>query len=282
MIWGGRPELSFAAARARAPYQLLYETLGRLAETQPGWATLIDYGITPGGRGLRLIKIQRPDWNQAGRERPAALITGAIHGDEYLEIEHRLIAWFLKNKHDRPNLRQYLQAGGIIYVVPITNPDGYERNRRTNNNGADLNRDFDLPLEQQVGFRETETRSLANWLDQELSSSNARLKLSVDYHCCNGSLLYPWSFRHNSLPPVLEAAHARIGELMQEDIDPSYSVGPTGKVLGYLARGTAKDYFHAKYGTLAFTFEAKTRQIEAARFARHALWWEHLLQLLLE
>ena len=210
------------------------------------------------------------------------MITGALHGDEYLEIEHRLIAWFLKNKSEQPGVRHYFQSGGILYVVPIANPDGYDRNRRTNNHGSDLNRDFDLIPENMAGFREPETRSLAIWLEQEFELSNVRLTLSVDYHCCNGSLLYPWAYGHAKLPPAIEAAHDRIGKLMQQDIDRTYAVGPTGKILGYLARGTAKDYFYAKYGALAFTYEGKTRQKEASIFEKHTLWWDHVLPLLVE
>lgn len=271
-----------AADQPRVPYQLIFEALGQLAEQQAGWATIVDYGTTPGGRGLRLIKIQRPEWSDGTRERPAALIMGALHGDEYLAIEDRLAAWFLKHRNERPGIRRFLASGGILYIAPVTNPDGYDRDRRANNNGVDLNRDFALLPENTSGFREPETRSLASWLEQELYAANARLKLSVDYHCCNGSLLYPWSYRDAPLPADVMEAHARIGRLMQQDIDPKYAVGPTGKILGYHARGTSKDYFHAKYGALAFTYEGKARNAESGLFARHALWWDHVLELLVE
>ena len=51
-----------ATAGSLPTYQLLYETLGRLADQNTGWASVVDYGTSPGGRSLRLIKIQSPYW----------------------------------------------------------------------------------------------------------------------------------------------------------------------------------------------------------------------------
>jgi hypothetical protein len=40
--------------------------------------------------------------------------------------------------------KSFSTAGGIIFLVPIVNPDGYDGVRRENENGKDLNRDFDV------------------------------------------------------------------------------------------------------------------------------------------
>lgn len=246
-----------------------------LKDQHAGWVSVHDYGTTPQGRVLRVLKIESPA--RRGRAgRPAVLISGSTHGDEYLNIEDRLPAWFLENRDSSPGLMRYLDAGGVIYLVPILNPDGYENRTRGNSRGVDLNRDFDLVPAGEPKFSEPETKLLADWLDREITAAGVVLKLTVDYHCCNGSLLFPWSYTNDQLPADKLAGHVEIAQLMQQDIDPSYVYGSTGPVLGYLARGTSKDYYFAKYDALAFTYEGDYGN-ENRKFPKHTLWWDHIL-----
>lgn len=255
----------------RAPYHLLYAALEHLAGEQEGWADTINYGQTPGGRSLLAIKLYLPDSKQS--QRNAVLITGAIHGNEYLGIEHRLAAWMLVNRKKIKQIRTFIEHGGIIYLVPITNPDGYERNRRTNNYGIDLNRDFHFTNNSANSFRQPESRALADWLDKDLRNSQAKLALSVDYHCCASAILYPWNHHAAKLGESELSAHLKIGQLIQASFDPSYILGASSEVLNYESKGTAKDYYHAKYGALAFTFEGKNPDLESKQFPRHQRWW---------
>lgn len=261
------------------PYQQIYNATGALATSHPDWARVSDYGTSPGGRGLRVIRIQNPNAEGAPSEsaaKRAVLISGSTHGNEYLNIEDRLAPWFLDNRARSPGLARFLATGGILYVVPILNPDGYDHDRRENDKGVDLNRDFDLVPADEPGFTQPETRLLAEWVERDLRASNAELKLTVDYHCCDGSLLYPWSYVMSALPPADAAAHAEIGRLMQTDINDAYATGSTGQVLGYNPRGTSKDYYYARYGALAFTFEGSYGD-EDTNFPKHTQWWDHVL-----
>lgn len=262
------------------PYQQIFNATGALPAMNPGWVTVFDYGTSPGGRGLRGVRIQSPGSARQGEgsARRAVLISGSTHGNEYLNIEDRLAPWFLENRGKSPGLSRFLASGGILYVVPILNPDGYDNDRRENDRGVDLNRDFDLVPADEPGFTQPETRLLAEWLDRDLRASNADLKLTVDYHCCDGSLLYPWSYVMTALPPADSAAHGEIGRLMQSDIDEGYETGSTGQVLGYNPRGTSKDYYYARYGALAFTFEGSYGD-EDRNFPKHTQWWDHVLAL---
>ena len=67
-------------------------------------------------------------------ERPILFI-GGVHGDEPegVELAKKFLAWLQKN--NKPNLYSWL-------LIPCLNPDGYEKNERTNGNGVDLNRNF--------------------------------------------------------------------------------------------------------------------------------------------
>ena len=145
----------------------------------------------------------------------------------------------------------------------------------------DLNRDFDLLPQSESNFKEPESRFLANWIDAELKESKLDLKVSVDYHCCADSLLFPWSYTVEALPEDILFAHEAIARAMQRLIDPNYTFGSTGQVLGYTPRGTSKDYYFARYNTLSFTFEGQHGQ-ENKKFAQHTKWWDYILGTLVD
>lgn len=258
-------------------YEEIIATHDQLAVTYAGWATSETYGQTAQERPLRIVRIQNPKVGKGNpnHQRPGVLISGSIHGNEYLNIEDRLAGWFLANKTVSPGLMRYLDAGGVIYIIPVMNPDGYANRERGNSNGVDLNRDFDLVPENESNFRELETQSARSYLEQELLSNNVALNVTVDYHCCDGSLLFPWSYTMDNLPEDLLSDHNHIAKLMTETIGSDYRFGSTGQVLGYNPRGTSKDYYFARFGALAFTFEGNWRT-ENENFDKHTLWWDHI------
>lgn len=259
----------------RPAYQEVLDTVAKLPADHPGWATVVDYGRTAEGRILRLVELADPTHTRDRGPRPAVLISGSTHGNEYLGIEDRLPGWFLAHRSDHAGLARFFAAGGVLVIIPVVNPDGFTHGTRENGRGQDLNRDFDLPPMHELHFREIETRSLAQWLDRELALKALQLRLTVDYHCCDGSLLNSWAYT-DAVPSVDQPAFDRIAQLLHQDIDPSYAVGATSAVLGYLAHGTSKDYYYSKYHALAFTFEGSYRD-EAGKFARHTVWWDHVL-----
>lgn len=259
------------------PYQQIFQQMADQAASSQGWATTHDYGQTHRGKTLRLIKIQDPTFvARDGTYRAAVLISGSTHGNEYLNIEDRLAEWFLANRSTSPGVQRYLANGGIIYVIPILNPDGYDDDERGNSRGVDLNRDFDLPPTGDRFFREPETRLLTQWLDQELIASGARLKVTLDYHCCVGALVLPWAYSDDPLPTEANQRHVEVALAMQQILGREYAYGNSSQIVGYNSKGTSKDYYYAKYDAVAFTFEGAYRD-EAAKFPQHTRWWDGIL-----
>jgi hypothetical protein len=259
----------------RPPYERILDASAAAARASDGWATVIDYGRSSEGRALRALRLAAPGQTPRAA-RPAVLITGATHGNEYLNIEDRLGPWLLAHRDDRAGVARFFAAGGVLLIVPVVNPDGYAAGTRENARGADLNRDFDvLPLGE-THFHESESLALARWLDAELAAERLQLLVTVDYHCCDGALLYPWSHADQALPAADQARFEKIAALMRRDVDAGYNAGNTAQILGYTARGTSKDYYYARYHALAFTFEGAYKE-EPAKFARHAAWWADVL-----
>lgn len=70
------------------------------------------------------------------RQEPTLLVLGGFHGDEpkSVSLAHQLI----------DEIKSHANAGksGCWVVVPLVNPDGYQRRRRRNANQIDINRNF--------------------------------------------------------------------------------------------------------------------------------------------
>lgn len=280
------PDTSGKPARPVKPSYVKIVSGMQELSAKDSWVRSFQYGVTPEGRELHLIRIARPDEprkrvavarkpaDATPKKRPAAIISGSIHGNEYMNIVDRLGPWLAANRMKSPGVERFLDAGGVVYVVPVANPDGYELNLRGTPAGVDLNRTFVAP------FPQTETASLARWIDQDLALSGSELELAVDYHCCKGSLIYPWS--RSALEPIPAEkirAHRFVGMLMQHHIDPAYTYGTTSEVLGYSADGTAKDYWYSRYGALSFTYEGEAG-VEHTKFDKHTVWWDRVLAML--
>ena len=255
------------------PYDAIRSELFKLAETNPTIAKTFSYGTTLGGREMTMIRIAK---DSSAKNRPGVLIAGTIHGDEFLNIEDRLPAWFIQN-HDKGGVATYLNAGGIIWIAPILNPDGYEKRQRENLRNQDLNRDFDVKIaKKQNAFSQNETKGLYAILKQELASQNASLKLTMDYHCCVGALIYPWGHSETSqLPPAEKAEHLRLAKKIQEQF-PTYRAGRAYEIVNYTAVGAADDFYHETFGSTSFTFEGAVN-VENRNFDKHTRMWDELL-----
>lgn len=251
-----------------------------------GVGQYLEYGRSLEGRPLAMLRIGGRHVDESRFGGKAIYIGGTTHGDEYLNIEDRLPRVFLtewaRGQETRmPELQRFLANGGVIYIAPILNPDGYEHRQRENLNGIDLNRDFALPPENMPGFSQPETRSLVSFLDADLKKHRMNLRVGLDYHCCIGALLYPWSYDDSpEVPEEHEAQFQVLGKAMLAPFkDRRYRLGKTPHLLGYSAMGTSKDYYYAQYGTLAFTFEGVYRK-ENQNLDQHIAMWEAAFRFL--
>jgi predicted deacylase len=255
-------------------YSKIVQELKSLEDSYGEFAQVVEYGKTVQGKPLALIKIAR----KSLISNKAIYIGGSIHGDEYLNIEDRLPRWFLEQTATSGTVSTYLDQGGVIYIAPILNPDGYDGRSRENDNGVDLNRDYTVLEANVQGFKETETRSLFEYLSRDLGS--AKLEVAMDYHCCIGALLYPWSFTGPTLSATDKQRHLLVASIMQSTIGPNVRAGTTPVILGYSAKGTSKDFYWEHFGALGFTYEGR-RGKEDKYFEEHTSMWEGILKNLL-
>lgn len=251
----------------------IVDEMNNLASVHTKVAKVISYGTSPGGAALTMIRIASNDVFVG--KRPGVVIEGTIHGDEFLNIEDRLPRWFLENQNS-PGVSLFLKKGGVIWIAPILNPDGYAVHRRENNKGQDLNRDFDMKSAGKSGFTQPETKSLIDTIKRETVSLNSALKLTLDYHCCVGALIYPWGFSETKeLPAADKAEHKRLASMMLANFN-GYRAGRAIEIVNYTAVGAADDFYYESMGASAFTFEG-ARGVESRNFEKHTRMWDQLL-----
>lgn len=226
------------------------------------------------GKTVRGVTIEGVLFKKVQKINPTKLIiiTGATHGNEYLNIVDRLVTRFINDENE--GFQNYLASGGAVLMIPIMNPDGYDARRRHNMNRKDLNRDYPNSKINLQGLSQIETQGVVGFVNNYLNATGAKLQIVMDYHCCNGSLLYPLGYTKTKMPTNDLNAHQQIGEMMKKYF-PSYIYGITGEVLGYFPKGTTKDYWYLEHGALAFTFEGKYR-VEDQNIQQHFDWWSEL------
>lgn len=275
--WNARGVFHESDSGVRGPaYEVITAQMQDLAKEFPNLVEFVTYGQSAQVQPLNAIRIGVKNRRQT-QMRNAVLITGATHGDEFLGFEHEIGRYFTTNVDRLPQLRAYLNAGGTIYIVPVVNPDGYRARQRHNSRGVDLNRDFPLQTAQHRGFTQPETAALGRFMDNEIKSTAAALRVSIDYHCCYGAMLYPWSFSRPVPPPIPaqdEQAFLAIGTLMKTYFGQNYQIGKTPSMLGYDALGSTKDYYYENYKTLSFTFEGVYGGRE--KLENHVAFWESI------
>jgi hypothetical protein len=246
-------------------YDSIQSDLAALAQQRPDLAQVVHYGNTTKGVPLTMLRIANSHLpREAGR--PAVEISGAIHGDEYLGIEMDMVKEFVQHPDQMPGLSLYLAAGGVIYFVPVVNPDGFTARQRENDKGADLNRDWDVIPTGQHLFKQPESKGLATYIDQDLQANQLSLKYTMDYHCCVPGLITPWGY-HDAHPSQADLAdYNQIADWEKADL--GFPVGNALEIAGYNAVGVTIDYYYAKYGTRAFTIEGNYKG-EAPRLQGH-------------
>jgi predicted deacylase len=203
-----------------------------------------------------------------------SIVTGATHGNEYLNIVDRLPRAILADKDN--SLERYLGRGGAVLFVPILNPDGYESRSRHNSRWADLNRDWPNPANNYQDFKQPESKALAKWIDSFIENNKIKMDIAVDYHCCvQGTLLLPWGYKKGEHMGTLDAAKSlSIQQMFKTSFKEYGDIGTPPDIL-YSAVGTTLDYWFDKYGAVSFTYEGR-RSIEVDKLDEHVNWWNKI------
>lgn len=125
--------------------------------------------------------------------KPMVKLVANMHGDESVGREIVLaLAAHLTTSYGTDNRTTNLLDNVEVHLVPTMNPDGFEEEKRENNNGKDLNRNF--PSWEQIGEtadqlkskREPETGAMIDWILEN------PFVLSINFH--DGAVVanYPW------------------------------------------------------------------------------------------
>ncbi|MFT6398218.1 MAG: hypothetical protein ACJAYU_002975 [Bradymonadia bacterium] len=183
-------------------------------------AQLIEYGQSVEGRTLWLVRVsgQEPTTGL----RPAALMMGVAQGIEDLGFlsempdimrTGRLPASQTRASEDvtLDGARAFLDRGGVLYVVPVVNPDAREARTYENANGVNLNRDWSTQTQ-------PETRALVEFLEREEVEAQIDLELVIDYHIGIPRLLYPRADSRVPIPFSDLSAHLMHHEMMPRTI----------------------------------------------------------------
>lgn len=252
-------------------YEQIVKDLETLNMANPERTQLVNIGKTIRGRDTIGLMIYGDSHVQR-----TVTITGATHGNEYVGIVNRLAPELLNPKNTE--FTSYFKSGGAVFILPILNPDGYEADRRANARGKDLNRDFPLMPRKMKGLSQPETENLVTYMEEWLLITGSTYEIAMDYHCCYGGLLYPFSYTDGRIPQQDLDDHIHLAEMMLDHF-PKYKHGITGELLGYYPAGTSKDYWYLKYGARAYTFEGQYRT-EVNKLPQHVSWWKQMLSAL--
>lgn len=254
-------------------YVEILKSMEKWQATYPSISRIEQYGTSVKGKPLKMLIVGK-NHKKPLSARPAFMMSGSTHGNEYLNIEDRLPEALLKETQNDGPVKTFIDEDGVFIFIPILNPDGYDSRQRENAHDVDLNRDWDVKAANYKGFKEVETKSLATKLNALKTEMGLKLEVTVDYHCCAGALLYPWSYTSKPLPALDLENHKSIGKMADANLEIEY--GTTGQILGYYPSGTTKDYYFESHNALAFTYEGRYGK-EDKLFDKHVEWWREMV-----
>lgn len=244
----------------------------------PEWITLEKIGQTATGQDLFAVRIQKPQL--VCGKRPAVIITGGMHGDEIMGWEWKLPRFFVESRETLIGVKRWLRNLGVIYIVPILNPDGLAATKRANSRDVDLASNFDLLPENEAHMTEAETKAVVAYLSGDIAKLTLKPQLYVDLHCCSDSLTYPWGYTLTSLPADRIDRHKMFADAFQKGLGRTLKAGTTSDVHGYNVRGSAGDFFFSRYGAMAF--ELGLTKADATHFESQARMWDEVLNLAID
>ena len=284
-------------------YHDYYETMDVLNEFQikyPDLVNLFSIGNSVFGKEIWCIRITNEKNNE---EKFSCLIDGCIHGCEWEAGEACLyLAECLLINFDKNETITNVLNTTEVYIIPLLNPDGRQVDDRFNDNGIDLNRNFDIdfgrirgscmPLGKLFGrikipyvmferlhkwfprfplfltnsgrrpFSEPETQALR---DLMYEIDNHDFSFYVNCHTAVHNIASPWmAFK----PPFEmsnkeEKIHAYVREWVAENTEYE-NAGLSFEGYSYKASGTAADWCFKEFKAPSFTFEILSQDYEPA------------------
>eukprot|EP00002_Diphylleia_rotans_P037092 TRINITY_DN8254_c0_g1_i1.p1 TRINITY_DN8254_c0_g1~~TRINITY_DN8254_c0_g1_i1.p1 ORF type:complete len:470 (-),score=84.12 TRINITY_DN8254_c0_g1_i1:190-1599(-) len=168
-------------------YNELTNLIRNVSATYPSVCKSFTIGKSVENRELWGMKIS--DNVESNEAEPEFLYVGNMHGDETVgrEVLIRLIEVLCSQYSTSARIKSLVDATDI-YIIPSMNPDGFERGRRYNANGVDLNRNFPDQYRPTMGSTpaQPETRAIMDW------SKSRHFVLSANMH--GGALVANYPF----------------------------------------------------------------------------------------
>jgi hypothetical protein len=242
-----------------ATYAEVCSTMNVLAGQYPAITKLETLGISLAGRAILIMKVTANPAQETNK--PRIRLNGPHHGNEKIATEITLsLLEYLCERYDTNALVHSLVDSRESWIDPIFNVDGHVANRRTNNNGVDLNRDYGYewdPSETPGPFSQVETQAMRAHAEKHV------LNLEYSYHSTAAYVNYLWD-NHPADPPD----SGYIISLSQRYADSTYGSGTQLQEINgydwYEVHGSCQDNTFGNYGGLAWTIETDLPSNRAA------------------
>ena len=214
-------------------YDKVVNTIQKIAEANPANAKLISIGVNDQGVPIQGLQI--------GNGAVNALIVGTHHGNEYGSTAVALGV--------ADALAKNPVAGETVFVIPVLNVTGYNKNNRMENGisgSFDPNRDYTGPCKSGATFNLKSTKALADFMDSK------NIQISATLHTYYPAVVYPWGISTQDLSTPYDAKYKELVAAATKES--GYQTGNNTQVL-YPADGTFEDYAYWKHGAWTLLFE---------------------------
>ncbi len=239
--------------------------MDELQAAYPDKVKVMKFGESIRGRDLLVAKVS-DNVNEKDPE-PAFYFSGAVHGNETCGTMCmlRMIEWLCENYTKDPRAKRIIDSTEL-WINPWHNPDGtyyggnndVSRARRYNASGKDLNRNYPkVPGAGQSDRPEKETKAHI-----KLATDNFFV-MNIDFHGGVETAIYPYSAIARRTPDdrwwkyvcrvYADLAQRNGPSGYFNDCDDGICNGYAD--LGYVARGTTKDYFYMFKHTRGISLE---------------------------
>jgi len=250
----------FKVAQGFHNYEETKEFLQQRAALFSDISKLDSIGASVENRAIWALKIS--DNPTVDEDEPCFLVEGCIHGNENHSLEVCLffIDYLLNNYGTNSEVTHWIE-NREIWVVPLVNPDGHERNQRRNVNNVDLNRNFgywwgfSASAYGSAPFSEPETQAIRD-LAMAIKPYG-----SLAFHTSGRVILYPWAYKDQISPDnsLFEVTSQKLIDSINV-VDPQIQYDRRLSGSWYWHGGEHNDWMYSQYGMHSFTIELMTDQ----------------------
>jgi len=248
----------------------IYSWMEQIA-SEYDFVTLESYGATYEGRELLGLKI-----SPSGNADNVLFLNSGIHAREWVGPAQLMLATKMMLDAYSTGDQQMTQIFSSVdlYVVPVSNPDGYEYTWQDNGNnrmwrktrsendlrcdGVDPNRNWGAHWDQADGastnscsdaykgpsvWSEVEVRALRDYVDSVAEAYNGGVAFA-DLHAYSQLWMYPYGYQHGAPAngDTLNAISKAVVDAIYDTHGMTYQYGPIADVI-YVASGSTVDYF---------------------------------------